>query len=51
MTDKEKRERVRLHHKWAVGRASLREMSRCMVLDRKYAAARLRKVGLLMVTE
>ena len=38
MTAKDCRERERLHKKWATGRASMREMKRCMELDRKAEA-------------
>lgn len=35
MTLSERKERNRLHHRWATGKASMPEMSRCMELNRK----------------
>ena len=38
MTDKERKEHERLRDKWATRRANMKEMLRCMALDRKKAA-------------
>ena len=35
MTDKEKREHKRLQNRWMLRKATMAEMSRCMLLDRK----------------
>jgi hypothetical protein len=37
MSTKERREHHRLTRKWATGRATAKEMRRCMELDRKAA--------------
>lgn len=38
MTKKEQTERKRLHKLWAIQRATLKQMRRCMELDRKFVA-------------
>jgi hypothetical protein len=35
LTAKEQRERTRLHRLWATRRATMKQMRRCMVLDRR----------------
>jgi hypothetical protein len=42
MTVKEKREHARLQDKWATMRATMKEMLRCMALDRKAKAEKAR---------
>jgi hypothetical protein len=40
MKPKEKAEHKRLHKLWATGKATMRQMGRCMELDRKVRAAK-----------
>lgn len=39
MSEKERKERQRLHFLWAVGRATKKQILRCMDLDRKALAS------------
>ena len=45
MTAKERLEWSRLHRLWATGRATMRQMVRCMDLNRKATAEKLRAAG------
>ena len=38
MSDKEQREHAKLLHLWATGRATRKQIDRCMELDRKAAS-------------